>query len=332
MNQILQVNENQNGREKKNLTLFIVIGIIILIVLAIIIGALILNSNSNPSIANKNITNQNTVNQNTNVNNIIGSQEPQIMLRQMNTTKLRISVESPMGLGLSKLIYNWNYGQEETINIDGNTSMERIVDIPMGRNTIYISLFDINNKEYTWHQEFGIEDNPVIDRKPLINLAVIGNNIKIEVTSEIELSKISYQWNSENEKVDDMLTYEDKMNYEKQIEIPIGQNNLLVVAEDIEGNRTEISQVIKGITKAITTVDVANGYWYFTVIGKENIKKVEFVFNGKKAFMDTTTFGETKRVSYKVKLEKGKNYLIITSTTESDGIDSTTWEQEYTEE
>lgn len=328
MNQILQVNENQNGREKKNLTVFIVIGIIILIVLAIIISALILNSNSNG-----NMTNQNT-NVNNLENNIISSEEPQIMLRQMNTTKLRISVESPMGLGLSKLIYNWNYGQEEIIDIEGNTTIEEIIDIPMGRNTIYISVLDINNKEYTWHQEFGIEGEGPIesDKKPLINLAVIGNNIKIEVTSEIELSKISYQWNSESEKVEDMLTYEDKMNYEKQIEIPIGQNNLLVIAEDVQGNKAEISQTIKGITKATTTVNVEDGYWHFTVTGKENIEKVEFVINGKKYLMNTTTFGETQKVHYKIKLEEGKNYLIITSTTESGGIDSTTWEQEYTEE
>lgn len=331
MNQILQINENQNDRENKNVTPFIVIGIIILIVLAIIIGVLVLNSNSN---SNSNI---NTSNQNTNINNIqnniTSSEEPQIMLRQMSTTKLRISVESPMELGLSKLIYNWNYGEEKTIEIAGDTSIEEIIDMPMGRNTIYISVFDINNKEYTWHQEFGIDEPPVVsDRKPLINLSVIGNNIKIEVTSEIELSKISYKWNLESEKVEDMLTYEDKMNYEKQIEIPIGQNNLLVIAEDVEGNKAEISQIIKGITKATTTVNVEDGYWHFTVTGKENIEKVEFVINGKKYLMNTTTFGETQKVHYKIKLEEGKNYLIITSTTESGGIDSTTWEQEYTKE
>ena len=46
--------------------------------------------------------------------------------------------------------------------------------------------------------------------------------------------------------------------------------------------------------------------------------------------MNTDTFGETKTVHYKVKLEEGMNYLTITSTTQSGGTDTTAYEQEYT--
>ena len=46
-------------------------------------------------------------------------------------------------------------------------------------------------------------------------------------------------------------------------------------------------------------------------IGKENIEKVEFEFNGKKYLMTTNTFGETKTVHYKLKLVEGTNYLTI---------------------
>ena len=48
--------------------------------------------------------------------------------------------------------------------------------------------------------------------------------------------------------------------------------------------------------------------------------------------MDATTFGKTKIVHYKLKLENGTNYLKITSTTESGGVDTTQWEKQYTKE
>ena len=96
------------------------------------------------------------------------------------------------------------------------------------------------------------------------------------------------------------------------------------------GGQTEKTQEIKGVTKATTTTKVEGEYLHFTVTGKENIEKVEFEFNGQKYLMNTETFGKTKIVHYKVKLVEGKNYLTVISTTQSGGIDTTSFEQEYT--
>ena len=68
---------------------------------------------------------------------------------------------------------------------------------------------------------------------------------------------------------------------------------------------------------------------HFTVKGKENIQKVEFEFNGKKYLMNTETFGQTKKVHYKVKLLEGTNYLTIKSTTQSGGETVETVVMEY---
>ena len=61
----------------------------------------------------------------------------------------------------------------------------------------------------------------------------MGNNIKITVTSEIELKEIRYKWNSEKEKKENMITYGDRKKFEKQLEIPIGQNSLSIIVTDI---------------------------------------------------------------------------------------------------
>ena len=152
------------------------------------------------------------------------------------------------------------------------------------------------------------------------------------ITSEVDLSEITYQWNSDTQKKENMVTYEDKTTFEKQLEIPLGENTLKIVATDINGGVTEKSQQIKGITRAKTTTQVEGEYWHFTVTGTENIKTVEFEFNGKKYIMNTNTFGETKTVHYKVKMIEGINKLNIKSTTESGGEDTTSWEKEYTKE
>ena len=159
---------------------------------------------------------------------------------------------------------------------------------------------------------------------------MVGNDIKITVISEVELEQIIYKWNSENERIENMATYEDRLFFEKQLEIPIGQSTLQIIATDVNGGITEKVQEIKGVTKATTTTEVIGEYLHFTVNGKENIEKVEFEFNGQRFLMNTETFGETKNVHYKVKLVEGKNYLTITSITQSGGIDVTSWEEEYT--
>ena len=251
------------------------------------------------------------------------SKETIITLTLVDRNLLTINVQSEVGI--SKILYDLNGEQSRIIELSGETLIEKNIEMPTGENVIYVSIVDINGKETT-KEETMIVEAP----KPIIDLAVVGNDIKITITSEIELSEIRYKWNEEEEKKENMITYEEKMLFEKQLEIPIGQNNLTIIATDINGATTEKIQAIKGVTKATTSTIVQGEYLHFTVVGKENIEKVEFEFNGKKYLMNKDTFGETKTVHYKVKLVEGMNYLTITSTTQSGGVVTTVYEQEYT--
>jgi len=246
-----------------------------------------------------------------------------ITLTQTDRNKLIINAESENGI--TKITYSLNNAEAEVIEITGETNIEETIEMPIGENIIYISVIDVNGKETT-KQETIVVEAP----KPVIDLSVVGNDIKITVTSEVELKEITYKWNSDNEKRENMTTYENRLSFAKKLEIPIGQNTLTIVATDINGGNTEKVQEIKGVTKATTKTEVIGEYLHFTVKGKENIEKVEFEFNGQKFLMNTETFGETKKVHYKVKLIEGKNYLTIRSTTQSGGVDVTSWEEEYT--
>lgn len=313
MNQILQVKENKNKGKLRNVKEIVLFLVIVIIIFGLIFGAYTIYKN----IINGSIklpwgteTPKNT---------------PIITLTQTEDEDLAINVESP--IGISSITYNWNNEEPQTMEVEGKNNIEKIIDIPIGENTIFISVIDINGEE-TQKQENFVAEVP----KPVIELSVVGNDIKITVTSEIELSEVTYKWNSEDEKTQNMQTYKNRTKFEKKLEIPLGKNTLKIVAVDVNGSQTEKSQEIKGVTKATTTTTTIGEYLHFTVVGSENIKTVEFEFNGQKYLMNQDTFGKTKNVHYKVKLVEGTNYLKITSTTQSDGVDTTEWNYEYTTE
>lgn len=319
MNQILQVQENKRKNsptDTKKIVLFFAVCLIVFGLILLGQGAY----NTYLTKANEKVTPQNPTTG--------GVQEPSeviaptITLTKTNENKLIINIESETAI--SHIIYNWNNESAQTLEETGKTNIEEIIDIPAGENTLNISVIDSNGNETKKQEQFIVETS-----KPIIELSVIGNDIKISVTSEVDLSYVTYKWNSETEKKENMTTYEDRTKFEKLVEIPKGQNTLKIVAVDINGNQTEKSQDIKGVTKAKTKVVAKGKYLDFTITGEENIKKVEFEFNGKKYIMNTDTFGETKTVHYKMEMIQGMNYLKIISTTQSDAVDTSVWKYEY---
>lgn len=315
MNQILQVEENKRKNsptDTKKIVLFFAFCLIVFGLILLGQGAY----NIYLAKVNEKVIPQNPV---------TGDEyrtEPIITLTKTDENKLIISVESEEAI--SYIIYNWNNESTQTLEETGKTNIEEIINIPAGENILNISVIDLNGNETKKQEQFIVEIS-----KPIIELSVIGNDLKINVTSEADLSYVTYKWNLETEKKEDMITYENKTKFEKLVEIPKGQNTLKIVAVDINGNQTEKSQDIKGVTKAKTKVVAKGKYLDFTVTGEENIEKVEFEFNGKKYMMNTDTFGETQIVHYKVEMIEGMNYLKIISTTQSDAVDTSVWKYEY---
>ena len=318
MNQILQVQENRrnsNPVDTKKVVLFFAVSIIIF--------GLILLGQGAYSVYQSKLNEKVTPSTPGNSGNIETPEYiPTITLTKTEDNKVILNVESQ--IAISHIIYNWNNETAQTLEETGKTNIEEVIDIPTGENTLNISVIDSNGKETKKSEVFIIEVS-----KPVIELSVVGNDIKITVTSKVELSYVTYKWNLEEEKKQDMLTYEDRTKFEKLVEIPKGQNTLKIVAVDINENKTEKSQEIKGVTKAKTTVIAKGNYLDFTVTGEENIKTVEFEFNGKKYLMNTDTFGETNTVHYKMPMVSGWNYLKIISTTQSGAQDTSLWKYEY---
>ena len=316
MNQILQVQDKKNKKitkpiDTKKIVLFFAISIIIFGLIMLVEGIYNVYQNKanekvNPS------TQQGTAS--------LEDPEyipPTINLTRTEDNKVIINIESQ--IAISHIIYSWNNESSQTIEETGKTNIEEIIDIPVGENILNLSVIDSNGKETKESETYIVEIS-----KPKIEFSVLGNSIKVKVTSKTELSYVTYKWNAEQEQKYDMITYEDRTKFEKQLEIPKGQNTLKILAVDKNGNQSEESKVVEGVPKAKTTTIVRGEYIHFSVISENyNIKDVEFEFNGEKYTMNTDTFGQTKEVNYKVKMIEGWNYLKITSSLQKEGVDTT---------
>lgn len=309
MNQILftQDKRNNNSQDTKKIVLFFAVSLIIF--------GLILFGQGVYGIVKKDSTQVNKDDETTTIS-----------LQQNNSGEVIINVNSQTII--SELIYYWNSEASQTISGNGNTTMQQIITMPAGQNTLTVKTIDVNGKQKTETQTFKLD----VD-KPNISLSVIGNKIKIAVDSKADLAYVTYKWNNEQEKKMDMTTFEDKTKYEVEVEIPKGKNTLLVTATDIYENKSEKSQEVKGIAKPVFAKPVINEpYITFTVTSEDDdIKTIEFFYNGKNYKITEDAIKKSqnaKKVSYKLTLEKGKNTLIVKATTQNGGTAQEGWTYE----
>ena len=198
MNQILFIQEKRrmNPQDTKNIVLVFAISIIIFGLIMFIEG-----------IYGVHIYNENKI--------IAQNQEEktQIQLSQTNDGNILITVESQTAI--SELIYFWNSDASQTISQNGRTTIQETITMPVGENTLTVKTIDANGDEKIEQDTFILN----VD-KPVITLSsVVGNNLKISVESKVEISYVTYKWNSEQEQKFDMLTFADKTKFEKQIPI-----------------------------------------------------------------------------------------------------------------
>ena len=309
MNQILftQDKRNSNSQDTKKIVLFFSVSLIIF--------GLILFGQGVYGIVKKDSTQVNKDDETTTIS-----------LQQNNSGEVIINVNSQTII--SELIYYWNSEASQTISGNGNTTMQQIITMPAGQNTLTVKTIDVNGKQKTETQTFKLD----VD-KPNISLSVIGNKIKIAVDSKADLAYVTYKWNNEQEKKMDMTTFEDKTKYEVEVEIPKGKNTLLVTATDIYENKSEKSQEVKGIAKPVFAKPVINEpYITFTVTSEDDdIKTIEFFYNGKNYKITEDAIKKSqnaKKVSYKLTLEKGKNTLIVKAITQNGGTAQEGWTYE----
>ena len=212
--------------------------------------------------------------------------------------KVTIKVENRKAI--SKLIYNWN--DEEAIEIDcsGKKTVEEVIDMPTGTNTLNITVIDVNGQESKDQRTYTIQGD--VD----IELEVVGNNIKVTAEGKEELSYMTYRWDEEEEQRVDI----NDMTIEQSIEIPKGLHTLTVIVVDVNNKSETKEQEIQGVTKPKleVTTDGSDNF-VIKASDEQGLKKVEFIINENERYM-LNLEGRTE-LEYAYPLHDGENKLEV---------------------
>lgn len=173
---------------------------------------------------------------------VIDEQVPEVNInREEDDIKIEVTHNKP----ISKILYNWNQEEENTIEGNNQTSIIETITLPYGTNTLNITIIDINGTETKFQKEYVVEGNG----KPIIELKLTTDNkIKITAHDISNIKDITYSWNNgEETKIE--ATAENLTVMEQEIEIPLGQNTLKVQATN-QNNITTTKEIeVKGVKK-----------------------------------------------------------------------------------
>lgn len=241
-------------------------------------------------------------------NDIIGYRKPEVDLQKQDD-KLAIIATSVRPI--DKIVYTWNDDpNEEIISGNSQTNIEKIIDLPVGNNTIKLTIYDINGKTTTYEKNYEVES-----KAPQLSIEASNGKLKVIAKDNEKMSYITYRWDEEEEKKVD-ATEESSAQIEQEIDIPKGQHTLTVIAVNSRNLSATKTQEVKGVTKpTISVVQDADNpkYLILSTSDEEAIKNIDFDLNGKKYKIDLSQYKE-KTVQYKIELQPGENTIKITVT------------------
>lgn len=238
-----------------------------------------------------------------------GAAEPTILAKEVDG---RMQINITHNKVIDKIIYFWNDEEEQTLQGRGQTSINEMIDMPVGTNTLTLKVIDKNKKQTIYTNEYYKEDKDVT--KPEIELVVEGSKVRIVAKDETELGYIMYHWNDEDDTIVEPRE-DSKKQIEEKIAILKGENKLTIIAVDSAGNETTKEQVFKGAKKPTIQTSQENDELVIKITDEENIQKIEINQNGELLSTDHEDKGTSlnvKEVELRRKLVSGQNTITIT--------------------
>lgn len=286
MNQILSVSNNQDKKKYSGSQKDINSIVRFLAIILIIFGVFVIGSGSYAIYKNSNNVESATTKPTILVEN---KSEDTILLKVMHDKEI------------SEIFYNWN--DKENNKIDGKQRkyVEQEIKAPLGTNVLNVIAKDINGQEINYKKEYRVETGINI------NLQLEGNNIKLSVEGQNNLSYVTYKWDEGEEVKKDI----NGNKFDTEIEIPKGEHLLTIVAVDIENNTETKEQKVKGVTKPKVNVTIEGENYLITASDEEGLKKVAFKTEDGKSYFINLDNGE-KEFVYRFPLKQGDNRIEVT--------------------
>ncbi len=211
--------------------------------------------------------------------------------------------------GINKMLYNWNEGENFVVYGRGQSSLQKEVVLPIGHNTLNITIIDSAGKEVQYQKSFDLSDEDVVE--PEITIVQDGNAaIKITAKDETAIQYMEYYWEGE-EPIRVEATTSDQTIIEERIEVREGQNQLYIMAEDANNNVKQTEKTIVGATKPKIVLNREGDTIIITATDEQGVSKVEYTLNGTAYAVEGN--GE-KQVDVRQNLVEGTNEFIITVT------------------
>ena len=235
--------------------------------------------------------------------NIQTTNLPRIDVTQ-NATELEIEVSSETQI--SKIEYNWEGQETQTIEASGKTSTELTIDIPSGTNIFTMKVTDSNGKTSEYSKEYvGAKEPNItsITSKPEENKIVLS----CEETQNIKF--ISYSYDDEQEKTKQI----NDTTATVEIEALEGEHKLSIKVGYEDGTVGKISKNVYFPTLDIKTNGTNTNYTKFIINASDlrTIEKAVINFNGIETVEQVNQDIYTKEVSLQPGAP-GTNKLIVT--------------------
>lgn len=287
MNQILITNEEKKAKsfEMKPVVKFFCIAAIIFAVVLICEGGINLYNNLNKN----------------------NDYAKPVLNVEKNGSSVNVTVNGE--IGINKILYAWNGGQELTFNANGKKKVDFEIEIPQGTNKLNMSVIDVDGNTTKFDEQTISYVESEDTTKPVISIENSKGKLQITAMDETELDYFSYQWEGSDE-VKITPSEEDKTIVEQELEVQKGTTRLTLTAVDKSGNIETTTKKIIGSNGPVISASLADNNIVVKVTDEFGITKIVYTHNGEEHIVEGIPEG-AKEFEFKVPLKEGDNYLKI---------------------
>jgi hypothetical protein len=245
--------------------------------------------------------------------------------KQGSKVTLKITSGKPVRL----VSYKWNEGESTAIQGNNKLNIEQIITIPQGNNILKITVTDYYGNERDYQKQYikksNDSQNPEI---MIIQDETDKRKIKITVKDDTQLTYMTYEWDKYREistngsstqnleiisrgKQEKIVFEKGKKEHTFSLDIPAGNNILVIEAVDGEENVETIKKAIKGLLVPEVELSTKNGILNIKATDEIGVSKVEVNVDG--AISNT---GDTplnlKEVNTSIEVGKTKHKITVT--------------------
>ena len=245
--------------------------------------------------------------------------------KQGSKVTLKITSGKPVRL----VSYKWNEGESTAIQGNNKLNIEQIITIPQGNNILKITVTDYYGNERDYQKQYIKKSND--SRNPeimIIQDETDKRKIKITVKDDTQLTYMTYEWDKYREistngsstqnleiisrgKQEKIVFEKGKKEHTFSLDIPAGNNILVIEAVDGEENVETIKKAIKGLLVPEVELSTKNGILNIKATDEIGVSKVEVNVDG--AISNTGDAPlNLKEVNTSIEVGKAKHKITVT--------------------